>query len=139
MGRRVGEEGASEGRSVMGRIGVEPAGNITSRRKPADFPLVLVYVNHWQTDLRRQSRNVSGVQTSCWCGLRRFRCRLQRSNVEMRSSKERIACHTVRFPMLEPYAGKLARPVLRGGGEGDLTSLPDRRRAAEWTSAGHHW
>ena len=28
----------------MGRIGVEPAGNITSRRKPADFPLVLVYV-----------------------------------------------------------------------------------------------
>src|SRR5215468_10987014 len=27
--------------------------------------------------------------------------------------------------MLEPYAGKLARPVLRGGGEGDLTSLPD--------------
>jgi molybdopterin-guanine dinucleotide biosynthesis protein A len=28
----------------MGRIGIEPQGNITPRRKPADFPLVLVYV-----------------------------------------------------------------------------------------------
>jgi hypothetical protein len=27
--------------------------------------------------------------------------------------------------MLEPYALKGARTVLRGGGEGDLTSLPD--------------
>jgi hypothetical protein len=41
MGRRVEEEGGSEGRPVMGRIGVEPSGNIISRRKPADFPLVL--------------------------------------------------------------------------------------------------
>jgi hypothetical protein len=29
--------------------------------------------------------------------------------------------------MLEPYASKGARTVLRGGGEGDLTSLPDQR------------
>ena len=42
--RRVLEEGASEGRSVMDRIGVEPRGDIIPRRKPADFPLVLVYV-----------------------------------------------------------------------------------------------
>ena len=28
--------------------------------------------------------------------------------------------------MLEPDAGKLARPVLRGGGAGNSTSLPDR-------------
>ena len=28
----------------MGRIGVEPPGNIIPRRQPADFPLVLVYV-----------------------------------------------------------------------------------------------
>ena len=32
-----------------------------------------------------------------------------------------------RCPMLEPDARKPARPVLRGGGEGDLTSLPDVR------------
>lgn len=29
--------------------------------------------------------------------------------------------------MLEPDASKGARPVLRGGGAGDSTSLPDRR------------
>jgi hypothetical protein len=44
MRRRVQEEGASEGRPVIGRIGVEPSGDIIPRRKPADFPLVLVYV-----------------------------------------------------------------------------------------------
>ena len=52
----------------------------TPRRKPADFPLVLAYVNREQTDLRKQSRNVSGAQRSCWCGFRRFRCWLSRSN-----------------------------------------------------------
>jgi hypothetical protein len=32
--------------------------DITPRRKPADFPLVLAYVNRGQTDLRKQCRNV---------------------------------------------------------------------------------
>ena len=44
MRRRVKEEGASESRPVMGRIGIALTGNIIPRRKPADFPLVLVYV-----------------------------------------------------------------------------------------------
>jgi len=81
--RRVKEEGASEGRPVMGRIGVEPPGDITPRRKPADFPLVLAYVNREQTDLRKQSRHVGGAQRSCWCGFRRFRGWLSRSNVQV--------------------------------------------------------
>src|SRR3954453_23458644 len=34
-----------------------------------------------------------------------------------------------RYSMLEPDALKGARPVLRGGGGGDLTSLPDYRKA----------
>jgi hypothetical protein len=34
--------------------------NITPRRKPADFPLVLAYVNRGQTDLRGQCRYVGG-------------------------------------------------------------------------------
>jgi hypothetical protein len=55
-GRRVREEGVSESRFVMSRIGVEPAGNITPLRKQANFPLVLAYVNHGQTDLRKPSR-----------------------------------------------------------------------------------
>jgi hypothetical protein len=40
----------------MGRIGVEPSGDMIPRRKPADFPLVLAYVNREQTDLRKQSQ-----------------------------------------------------------------------------------
>jgi GNAT superfamily N-acetyltransferase len=35
------------------------------------------------------------------------------------------ACRKVRYSMLEPDAGKLARPVLGGGGAGNSTSLPD--------------
>ena len=128
-GRRVKEEGASEGRSVMGRIGVAPQGNITSRRKPADFPLVLAYVNREQTDLRKQSRNVGGAQRSCWCGFRRFRCWLSRSNVQVvrtATADNRVPL-SVRWSMLEPYASKGARTVLRGGGSGDRASLPDRQ------------
>ena len=61
MGQRVKEEGESECRTVMGRIGVGPQGDITPRRKPADFPLVLAYVSREQTALRKQSRNVGGA------------------------------------------------------------------------------
>jgi len=39
-GLRQRDRGASEGRSVADRIGVEPPGDITPRRKPADFPVV---------------------------------------------------------------------------------------------------
>jgi len=45
----------------MDRTGVEPQRDIILRRKPADFPLVLAYVNREQTDLRKQCRNVGGV------------------------------------------------------------------------------
>src|SRR4051794_23539351 len=104
----------------MGRIGVEPPGDITPRRKPADFPLVLAYVNREQTDLRKQRRNVGGAQDSCWCGFRRFRGWLSRSNVQVfrkANADDRVPV-PVRWPMLEPYAGKLACTVLRGGSGG---------------------
>src|SRR5260370_1259252 len=69
MGRRVGEEGASEGRSVMERTGVEPPGDITPRRKPADFPLVFRHERTLANRLREQSRYVGGGN-ACWCGSR---------------------------------------------------------------------
>jgi hypothetical protein len=40
MAWRVKEDGVSEGRAVMARIGIEPEGNITPLRKQADFHLV---------------------------------------------------------------------------------------------------
>ena len=64
-GRRVEEEGKSKCRSVMGRIGVEPVGNITQngyddpsgnstpRRKPADFPRVGTLVTVQLTGVRQ--------------------------------------------------------------------------------------
>ena len=58
MKRRVEEEGASEGRPVMDRIGVEPPGDITPRRKPADFPLALVYV-------KRLANRLEGAKQKC--------------------------------------------------------------------------
>ncbi len=39
MGQRVGEEGASEGRSVMERTGVEPPGDITPDVEKGAFHL----------------------------------------------------------------------------------------------------
>ena len=56
--RRVEEEGASESRPVMDRIGVEPPGDIIPRRKPADFPLALVYV-------KRLANRLEGAKQKC--------------------------------------------------------------------------
>ena len=43
----------------------------------------------------------------------------------------RSACRKVRYSMLEPDAGKLARPVLRGGSASKGAALPDRRGPKE--------
>ena len=42
----------------MGRIEVEPLGDIIPRRKPADFPLVLVYV-------KRVANRLEEVKQTC--------------------------------------------------------------------------
>ena len=57
MGRRVEEEGASEGRSVMGRIGVAPWQHHPTR-KGADFPLVFRHertLANWLEEASRMS------------------------------------------------------------------------------------
>jgi len=133
MGRRVKEEGASEGRSVIGRIGIELQGDIIPRRKPADFPLVLAYVNREQTDLRKQCRYVGG-SVMLLAGAASDGSVVGSRAVTYRSSSRPMrttACFSgVRWPMLEPYASKGARTVLRGGGSGDRASLPDVRHEA---------
>jgi hypothetical protein len=48
-GRRVNEEGASEGRPVMGRIGIERKATSPTRKR-ADFPLVSGHEETGQTD-----------------------------------------------------------------------------------------
>jgi hypothetical protein len=53
MGLRAEDWGESECRPVMGRIGVEPQGDMTSRRKPADFPTVWTHENAQPTGVRQ--------------------------------------------------------------------------------------
>ena len=55
MGRRAEDEGASERRPVIGRIGVERPSDITLRRKPADFPRVFRHERALANRLRGQA------------------------------------------------------------------------------------
>ena len=66
--------------------------------------------------------------------------RLDWSQIDGTSAERRV--QSLRFRIfrnrLERHAGKLARAVLRGGGDGDTASLPDVRQA--WRAApGRRW
>ena len=61
-GQRVKEEGTSERRPVIGRIGVERVRHHPTR-KGADFPLVWTHVRGQPTGVRQQCRNVGGTVT----------------------------------------------------------------------------
>ena len=67
MGRRVKDEGGSEGRSVIGRIGVEPPGEITPRESG------LTSLGCLRTRPSEQLAWETEQMTAacCWCGLRR--------------------------------------------------------------------
>jgi hypothetical protein len=67
MGRRVEDEGASEGRPVIGRIGVEPSGEITPRESG------LTSLRCLRTRPSEQLAWETEPMTAacCWCGLRR--------------------------------------------------------------------
>ena len=67
MGRRVEEEGGSEGRPVTERIGVEPPGEITPRESgPTSLGCLRTRPSEqlaWETEQM--------TAACCWCGLRR--------------------------------------------------------------------
>jgi hypothetical protein len=68
MGRRVKDEGGSEGRSVIERIGVEPPGAITPRESG---PTSLGCLRTRPSDpLAREAEQMTAA--CCWCGLRRI-------------------------------------------------------------------
>jgi hypothetical protein len=78
--------------------------------KPADAPSQEAYSWH-ATNWRKAIRNVRRLQARIVKAA--HRCVLQWA-----------------FEMLERLAGKLARAVLRGGGGGNVTSLPDSNAPA---------
>jgi hypothetical protein len=67
MGRRVEDEGGSEGRSVIGRIGVEPSGEMTPRENG------LTSLGSLRTRPSEQLawETEQMIAACCWCGLRR--------------------------------------------------------------------
>jgi hypothetical protein len=68
MGRRVGDEGGSERRPVIGRRGVEPSGEITPRESG---PTSLGCLRTRPSDqLAREAEQRTAA--CCWCGLRRI-------------------------------------------------------------------
>ena len=137
MGRRVKDGGGSEGRPVAGRIGVETS----PRAKASPLPPGVGGREPAANRLGGQCRYDSDGNVRR-CGPRRSsvtgpvvvpsrltprpmgRPRLVRGVVGRRSRLGRATQR--RCPMLEPYALKGACTVLRGGGAGDSTSLPDR-------------
>jgi hypothetical protein len=128
----VGEGGKSEGRPVMGRIGIEPTDPrpYHPTRKRADFHLVFRHERTWQT--------VSGGKADeskdrpCLCGLpcRKHATALSayREGNTGKHSLVKPRPSAGRSQRLEPDEAKVSRPVLRGGGGGNAASLPEVRR-----------
>src|SRR4051812_27175516 len=105
----------------MGRIGVasHPA------RKRADFPRVSADGNRQPTGSGGKADMTRAV-TPVVRPPPIFGSRLCRSTVQVDpKANGATASRPRRCSMLEPDALKGARPVLRGGGGGDPTSLPD--------------
>src|SRR5208282_2992589 len=131
-GRRVEEEGGSEGRPVAGRIGVEPSGEITPRESgPTSLWCLRTRPSEqlaWETEqmtaacllVRSPACSARQLQTSivqvvhlCPTGFRKEPC-------------ERLERHKPKgLRIVLRGLGSSNAPRLPGGGGGDVTSLPD--------------
>jgi hypothetical protein len=138
MGLRVKDPGASESRLVIGRIGVVTSSHPKGGRLPGG-------VGGRETSANRRRlgcRDVGGVVTA-FAGAPAATAVLSVAGSAAVGSRLAprpmgpTACLTrARCPMLELYAGKLARTVLRGRGGSNASLLPDRE---ERTPEGAGW
>jgi hypothetical protein len=129
MGLRVKDPGASESRLVIGRIGVVTSSHPKGGRLPGG-------VGGRETSANRRRlgcRDVGGVVTA-FAGAPAATAVLSVAGSAAVGSRLAprpmgpTACLTrARCPMLELYAGKLARTVLRGRGGSNASLLPDVR------------
>jgi hypothetical protein len=120
MGQRVQDAGGSEGEAVIASIRVQNLPGVKTSRLPAG---VLSRENR-RNDLHMGKQMTAGY--TCWCAHKRKRLvapghyREVSAGMGWRVSPSRSA-----FKMLERYAMKVARTVLRGGSDSNATSLPD--------------
>jgi len=132
MGRRVEDEGGSERRPVIGRIGVEPPGEITPRESG------LTSLGCLRTRPSEQLTWEAEQKTAayCWCGLRRVplvsprpvSCRWSacvRPTGFREGPWERLERHKPKgLRVVLRGLGSSNAPRLPGGGGGNATSLP---------------
>ena len=131
MGRRVEDEGGSEGRPVTGRIGVEPSGEITPResgptslgcfvtrepgkplRETEQMTAACLLVRSPACSARQLQTSIVQV-VHCPTGFREGPC-------------ERLERHKRKgLRVVLRGLGSSNAPRLPGGGGGDVTSLPD--------------
>ncbi len=133
-GQRMAEK--ANGRSVMGRIGIEPQGDIIPTGNGADFRQVSRHERVCGTFVGGQANERS---ICCVCGLRLDSVLAQYQLGRMHRQVKRLQVRIVKavqvncvagfskgtLKRLEPCAGKLASTVLRGGSGGNVVSSPD--------------
>jgi hypothetical protein len=151
MARRVREEGASEGHAVMAGIGVAPPGNITPRRKPADFPLVFRHERTLATDGGSKADMSAAARLAgaapdlvsdwhsipwrkVWRDVRRLQARIVKAVQEGRWGKVQALVYL----LSHSFSGRAAA-ILRvtsnpgastAGVDGDCWDTPERKAAA---------
>ena len=120
MVQRVKDAGGSEGDAVMASIRVQNLPGVKTSRLPAGVLSRGNRINNFHME----KQMVAGY--TCWCAHKRKRLvapgryREVSAGMRWRVSPSRSA-----FEMLERYAMKVARTVLRGGSGSNATPLPD--------------
>jgi len=131
MGQRVKDAGGSQGDAVMALIRVQNLPGVKTSRLPAGVLSRENRINNFH-----MGKQMTAGYT-CWCAHKRKRLvapgryREVSAGVGWRVSPSRSA-----FKMLERYAMKVARTVLRGGSGNNATSLPDHPVTASQFEAG---
>jgi len=122
MGQRVQDAGGSEGEAVMASIRVQNLPGVKTSRLPAGVLSRGDRINN----LYMGKQMTPG--STCWCAHKRKRLVAPARYREVSAGMGwRVSLSRSAFEMLERYAMKVARTVLRGGSGSNVTPLPDVR------------
>ena len=119
--QRVKDAGGSEGDTVMVSIRVQNLPGVKTSRLPAGVSSRGDRINN----LYMGKQMTAG--STCWCAHKRKRLVAPGRYREVSAGMGwRVSLSRSAFEMLERYAMKVARTVLRGGSGSNVTPLPDQ-------------
>ena len=128
MGLREGDDGESEGRTVMVQIGVEPSARLL-HTKVGKLPSGVSARDRQIIHLDKGKQTMKGI--SLWCALDPVHLAWWQLAYIAKERQDSILATRVlpfkAFEMLEPCAGKLTRTVLRREGCRNVSLLPGGR------------